>query len=146
MKKNKPATTTSHAAGVSKNPLVQLPNGSWVRPQAVTAVRVIGSFEDSPKQAARPAYVCVYHHGQCETVAEGTDAQAADKAAEVSAMINNCPPSTEDSDLANLQKRIGALNWKISGHVDAGGGIDALEKWIDVTMSDLNRQSGKMPK
>jgi hypothetical protein len=35
-----------------------------------------------------------------------------------------------------LQARIGALNWKLSSHIDAGGGIVALERQVDALMQD----------
>lgn len=49
--------------------------------------------------------------------------------------------TTPEERLADLQIRIGRLNGKLSNYVDCGGGIDALEKWIDATLFDLNKKT-----
>lgn len=40
------------------------------------------------------------------------------------------------TDSQTLEQRISALNWKISGYVDAGGGIIELEKWVEALTKD----------
>lgn len=63
----------------------------------------------------------------------------------MSELSNTQEPHDGGSDqrqrLVGLEQRITELNWKLSMHVDAGGGIMALEKWVDCILKDSSNKT-----
>ena len=60
-------------------------------------------------------------------------------------LISHLEESYAEIDRLNeIAKGVDNLNWKLSGHVDMGGGIPALQKWIEcLEIDSKNKGYGK---
>lgn len=121
---------------MNTTPLFRLPNGAWVRPSSVTAIKPLPT-ETGVIGHLHRARVVVHHLGMAEVILANDNAHAQTIADELSAAFNQTP----QDPFTLLMQQIQAMHGRFQKEEEAADRIEEKDKFNHIcsVLTELTR-------